>query len=117
MSHPGYTKTKKLISDRYVWLNMKKDIKEYVAGCDVCARVKVSRHNEAPLHQFPSVHKRLSSIHIDLVGPLHASLHLGLEYKYLLTVIDRASRWLECIPLTEITVEAVMSSFLFNWIG
>jgi len=34
--HPGINKTSQLISQRYWWLNMRKDIVEYMKGCAEC---------------------------------------------------------------------------------
>ena len=53
---------------------------------------------------------RFDVVHIDLVGPLPPS-H---GYQYLLTCVDRFTRWPEAIPLTEITVAR---AFVFGWIA
>ena len=52
-------------------------------------------------------------VHIDLVGPLPPSR----GFTYLLTCVDRFSRWPEAIPLTHITAEAVAQAFLHGWIS
>ncbi|GBO15799.1 hypothetical protein AVEN_219753-1 [Araneus ventricosus] len=41
ISHPGIAATTKLISARYVWPNMKHNIKEWVRCCEPCQRCKV----------------------------------------------------------------------------
>ena len=38
--HPGNTKMYMDLKERFWWSNMKKDIAEYIARCDVCSRVK-----------------------------------------------------------------------------
>ena len=47
------------------------------------------------------------------MGPLPSSR----GYTYLLTVIDRFTRWPEAIPLTNITAEAVAGAFLLGWVA
>jgi len=42
-AHPGKTKTRKLIGDRYYWVGMKADIDRYVRNCDDCRRSKIPR--------------------------------------------------------------------------
>ena len=47
-------------------------------------------------------------MHLDLVGPLPSSQ----GFHYLLTMIDRTSRWLEPVPLSSNTSEACAQAFI-----
>ena len=38
--HPGNTKMYMDVKERFWWNNLKRDIAEYIAKCDVCSRVK-----------------------------------------------------------------------------
>ena len=49
---------------------------------------------------------------MDFVGPLSPE-----GYTYLLTCMDRFTRWPEAITLTNITTEAVAQAFLSGWIS
>ena len=51
-------------------------------------------------------------MHADLVGPLPPSE----GYSYLLTVVDRFSRWPEAIPLRGITAREVARALIAGWI-
>jgi hypothetical protein len=55
---------------------------------------------------------RFDVVHIDLVGPLPPS-H---GFTYLLTCVDRFTRWPESVPITTNTAEAVAQAFLSGWI-
>jgi len=92
---------------------MRKDIADFVRTCVSCQQSKVHRHNSAPLETFLQPDSRFSAIHCDLVGPLPESS----GHAYLLTIIDRFTRHLECIPLREITAKACADAFVLNWVA
>ncbi len=79
--------------------------------CIPCQRARIQQHTQASLSSFPTPDAQFDVIHIDLVGsPSHG-------YTYLLTCIDRFTRWPEAIPLTLTTAEAVARAFLTGWIA
>ena len=113
LSHPGIRASRQLISERFVWEGMQKDIAEFTRACVSCQQSKIHRHNSAPLQSFLQPDSRFSAIHCDLVGPLPESC----GHAYLLTIIDRFTRHLECIPLREITAKACADAFVLNWVA
>ncbi|GFT05918.1 transposon Tf2-11 polyprotein [Trichonephila clavipes] len=113
LSHPGIAATTKLICSRYVWPCMKKQIKTWVRGCDKCQRSKVQRHTKSPLGTFSTPDARFSHIHIDIVGPLPPSD----GFQYLLTMIDRFSRWPEAVPIPETTAKTISRAIFHHWIA
>uniref|UniRef100_A0AAV2KH15 Reverse transcriptase RNase H-like domain-containing protein n=1 Tax=Knipowitschia caucasica TaxID=637954 RepID=A0AAV2KH15_KNICA len=54
-------------------------------------RAKVHRHTKAPLEPFVVPERRFDHVNIDLVGPLPPSR----GFTYLLTMVDRTTRWPE----------------------
>ena len=111
LSHPGIRGTQKLFADRYVWLGMNKDIRNWVRCCLCCQQNKVTVHTKAPLKHFAVPDSRFQHVHIDLVGPLPVSK----GFKYVLTVICRFARWAEAIPLRDQTAESVLSGLWEGW--
>ena len=52
--------------------------------CDACERCKIHRHTETALGNFPQPQRRFSPIHVDIVGPLTASI----GFRFLFTVTE-----------------------------
>ncbi|BHF84056.1 hypothetical protein SprV_0902720600 [Sparganum proliferum] len=84
LSHPGSRATDKLVSDRFVWPGMHKDLASWTQTSFVFQRSKVQRRNKAPIGTFPDPGERFSHVHLDIAGPLTLS--------YLLTCMDRFTR-------------------------
>ena len=43
--HFSVKRTLKLLTQKYYWIDMYADVKEYVTSCDICQRVKVSQYH------------------------------------------------------------------------
>lgn len=112
LSHPGIRATRKLITKKFYWTSMNKDINEWTRSCLECQRCKVNKHTKSEFGKFPPTTSRFAVVHMDIVGPLPPSE----DYVYLLTCLDRFSRWPEAIPLKDIKTETVFNAFYNNWI-
>lgn len=113
LSHPSGRITNRLISQRYVWPSMNKDISQWARDCIACQRSKVGRHVKLQPAIFSVPDQRFDHVHIDLIGPLPESD----GYRYCLTMIDRFSRWPEAIPIKDISADIVAAAFYRNWIA
>lgn len=112
LSHPGTRVSRKLIAQRYFWPSMNKDVGEWAKSCIPCQRSKVIRHTQTPLGTFQHS-GRFQHVHIDIVGPLPNSEGM----RYCLTMIDRATRWPEAVPIAEMTASTVAEAFYANWVS
>ncbi|BHF77823.1 hypothetical protein SprV_0602093300 [Sparganum proliferum] len=113
LSHPGSRATDKLVSDRFVWPAMHKDLKAWTRACIPCQRSKIQRHNKAPIDTFPGPGERFSHVHLDIVGPLP----LSNGCSYFLTCVDWFTRWPEAIPLPDVAAPKVVKAFLSRWVA
>jgi cleavage and polyadenylation specificity factor subunit 1 len=113
ISHPGIRTTQKLISSKFVWHSMSRDVRSWARSCMPCQRSKTTRHQNTGIGQFPLPRRRFGHIHVDIVGPLCSSQ----GQRYLFTIIDRSTRWLEAIPMTGITAADCASALLSGWVS
>ena len=113
LSHGGGKATLRLLRPRFVWFRMASDCLAFVRACPGCQAAKIVRHVKTPLVQRPLPDDRFLSLHLDLVGPLPESE----GYTYLMTIIDRYSRWLEAVPLTSATAADCARALLRSWIS
>ena len=113
LSHPGVKAAVKMVSDKFVWHGMRKQVSRWVKECHHCQSSKIQNHTKAPLEHFSVPEKRISHINIDIVGPLPFSS----GFTYLLTIIDRNTRWPEAIPLRGITTPECVHAVITGWIA
>lgn len=53
ISHPGIRTTRKMVSKRFFWPGMNKDVNQWAKTCIPCQRSKVSRHVVTQIGTFP----------------------------------------------------------------
>ena len=112
LSHGGTRPTIRLISSRFVWPGMRQTIRSWCKSCMPCQASKIGRHTKAPVTVMPPATRRFGSIHVDLVGPLEESEGT----RYLLTVVDRFTRWPEAFPLSDISSASCAKIFIREWL-
>lgn len=113
ISHPGTRTTRKLISQKYFWQSMNTDINQWTRNCILCQKSKVQRHTFSNISTFPPT-ERFQHIHIDIVGPLPTTAQ---GHRYLVTMIDRLTKWPEAIPTDEITADRIATIVYQHWIS
>ena len=62
-----------MISDRYVWPDLKKNVALWCRNCIDCQKTKVRRHNITNLQRYPPPSQKFVHINVDLAGPLPTS--------------------------------------------
>lgn len=111
LAHGGCKATFQIIKTRYCWPDMSRDIGKWTRCCVQCQRAKVIRHTLTATIPFLPAKRRFGHIHIDLVGPIPPFN----GNKYLLTCVDRFTRWPEAWPLDNMSTHAVAVALVTQW--
>ncbi|XP_076062417.1 uncharacterized protein LOC143037752 [Oratosquilla oratoria] len=109
--HMGYTKTLNRISKDFFWPGMATDISRWTKSCDTCQRTTDrGRVKPAPLQPLPIIATPFERVAVDIVGPIEPRSREG--YKYILTLVDFATRWPEAVALKNIESTTVAEALL-----
>ena len=114
LAHPGVRASRRLISSRFVWRGLATDVQNWCRDCQACQKGKVTKQPPSPVQPIAVPAQRFTHLHIDLVGPLPTARD---GHRYLLTMVDRSTRWLEAVPLRDMEAATVADAFLGGWVA
>ena len=112
LGHPGIERTREMIRQKFVWPSLRADTSKWARECIHCQRSKIQRHTTPEIREFIVPNKRFVHLHADLTKMPESN-----GYCYLLTVIDRFTRWPAAIPLKDTTTESVIDAITHGWIS
>ena len=102
--HFGIKRTQERINACFYWPGMITDIRRYCKSCGICQRtVSKGRASHVPVGIIPLTYGPFIKVAIYLIGPLTPSE----GHKYILTMVDYASRYPEAIPLKGCTAKEI----------
>lgn len=101
--HLGIRRTFARVAQKFYWPGMQKDITDHVRFCSTCQRYKPSNQPPPGLLQTPAPQRRFETVAVDLFGPLPITPRGN---RWILSVEDIATRYVEFFPLQEATAEA-----------
>ena len=109
--HLGAKKTEVRILPNFFWPGLRQDVIRFCRSCDVCQRtVKRGSVRKVPLGSMPLIDTPFKRVAVDIVGPIAPPSEAG--HRYILTLVDYATRYPEAVPLKKITTEAVAEALL-----
>ena len=100
--HQGRTRTKERVKEKFAWFGLGKFVTQYVAGCEVCNKCKKSdRKGKCPMTEYQAG-APMERVHLDFLGPLPKTKQGNGN---VLMIVDKFTKWVECIPLPTQTAE------------
>ncbi|XP_064081439.1 uncharacterized protein LOC135198014 [Macrobrachium nipponense] len=109
--HLGIDKTKNRILDKFYWPGIIREVVRYIRSCDICQRtVDKGRVGKARLGKMPVIGEPFAKVGVDLVGPIEPRSSNGS--RYILTVVDFATRYPEAVALSNIDSLTVAEALL-----
>ncbi|XP_069992741.1 uncharacterized protein [Penaeus vannamei] len=116
--HFSHRKTSLKVFENFFWPGAGADIERYCKSCHICQKVSPKgRVKRVPMKTVPVIQEPFSRVAIDIVGPLSPSSDRG--HRYILTLIDCATRYPEAIPLKNIDTITIAESLvdIFSRVG
>ena len=101
-----------MVAKKFMWPSLRQDVTRWARECQHCQRARVLRHTAPPIGDFEVPPKRFEHLNLDLV-----TLTPSNRFKYLLTIVDRFSRWPVAIPIKDIAVDSVVDAFAHGWVA
>jgi len=109
--HMGIRRTLDRVLTSFYWPGITSDVKRFCQSCDICQRtVPKGKVNKVPLQKMPLIDEPFKRVAVDLVGPLYPLTDRG--NRYILTLVDYATRYPEAVALSGIETERVAEALV-----
>ena len=116
--HMGVKKTTDKPQKAFYWPGIQGDVCRHCRSCDICQKtVKKGLVPKVPLQKMPLIDMPFKRVAIDLIGPISLPSEEG--HRYILTLVDYATRYPEAVPLKNIDTETVAEALvdIFSRLG
>ena len=107
--HLGREKTADRILQRFFWPGIHADVEMHCAQCRECQLTARPVNQRVPLVSMPVVSEPFALLAMDIVGPLERTVSGN---KYILVLVDYATRYPEAIPLRSIDAETIADELI-----
>eukprot|EP00834_Sanchytrium_tribonematis_P004958 NODE_272_length_11042_cov_1.328338.p1 type:complete len:245 gc:universal NODE_272_length_11042_cov_1.328338:1499-2233(+) len=111
--HPGQNRMYNTLKSYVHWTGMQDSVNRSVKRCHACQMEKQNKKQNAKLLPT-SIDEDINPfqiIAIDLVGPMNSiTEENGVEFSHILTIIDLKTRFIEMVPLSDITGKTIATT-------
>ena len=116
--HLGIKKTLDRVVSEFFWQGVCGDVARFCKSCDICQRtIQKGRVTKVPLGKMPLIDTPFKRVAVDIVGPIEP--RSDKKSRYILTMIDYATRYPEAVALPSIETERVAEALIamFSRVG
>ena len=116
--HLGIKKTLDKVVSEFFWPGVCADVARFCKSCDICQRtIRKGRVTKVPLGKLSLIDTPFKRVSVQLVGPIE--LRSDKKSRYILTMIDYATRYPEAVALPRIETERVAEALvgMFSRVG
>ena len=110
--HWGRPKTLGRLQQSFYWPGRGKDVDLHIKTCATCSVNKGGLMPRKALQTYQAGEPN-ERVHLDFLGPFETSLRGN---KYILSIVDQFTRWIEIYPLPEQSAATTANVFLEGWI-
>ena len=112
--HLGAKRTQDRIWRHFYWPGMCDEIRRWCASCERCQRTTPKGSiRKVPLGEMPLIEEPFRRVAADLIGPI--SPPSERKHRFVLVVVDYATRYPEATPLQNIDAESVAEALWTMW--
>jgi len=113
--HFSIEQTLELVSHKYYWLKLAKDVKKYVFSCNICQRVKASKHHSYDKMQtLPHSNSLWEKVTMNMITDLPSSKHSNSVYDAILVVVDRYIKMAWYISISKTLTAMQLADIFFE---
>ena len=106
LSHPSVRATKQLLTTKFVWNGMQRDVGNWAKQCIACQSSKIQTHIKATLNKITVSKDSFNHIHVELVGlPSKGYTICSPSWSFLLMAI----------PLIDTSAASCAQALIFYW--
>jgi transposase InsO family protein len=111
--HMGVGPTVSRAKEIYWWPTLRKDCEDFVKNCVSCQQRSPYGRTKATLQELPATDRPFDFIAVDIVGPFPRAENGD---KYILSIMDHFSRYLEMVAIPDQTAETVAAALVRRWV-
>ena len=116
--HLAVKRTVQKVLSEFYWPGVNSSVKRFCQSCDICQRnIPEGKVVKAPLGKMPRIDVPFKRVATNLIGPLNPVTYN--KNRFILTLVDYATRYPEAVPLASIDTETVAEALvsIFSHVG
>ncbi|KAL8626012.1 hypothetical protein ACOMHN_012604 [Nucella lapillus] len=112
--HLATQRTQDRLRPHFYWPGMFSETRRFCQSCVKCQKtVAKGRVPKVPLVRMPTIDTPFEQVAVDIIGPIIPRSRAG--NRYVLVMVDYATRYPEATPLKEVTAEVVAEALFNMW--